>query len=152
MASETSNPLLTVLRLLTASLPIVSLTPDIGMGTGTIWDLVSTMAIQTQTPEISLKVLRDLVSALAGESATSEITMQFVRDLRTAMAAVTATSNPLLAILRDLLTAIAIESQTSEVGFMWAGYIPEHLRVRALLSQLQAELSAPALRAERYGS
>ena len=148
MASETSNPLLAVLRLLTASLPIESHTPDIGMGTGATWDLVSTMAIQSQTPEVSLKVLRDLVSSMAGESATSEITMQFLRRLTTAMAAVTATSNPLLAVPRDLITAIAIESQTSEIGFMFTGYVPEHLRVRALVSQLQAELSAPELRAE----
>ena len=148
VASATSNPLLTVLRLLTASLAVVSQTSDIGMGTGAIYDLVSTMVVQSQTPEVSLKVLRDLVSSLAGESATSEISMEFLRRLTTAMAAVSETGTPNVAVLRDLLTAIAIESQTSEIGFMFTGYVPEHLRVRVLLSQLEAELSAPALRAE----
>ena len=113
-----------------------------------IYDLVTTMAIQSQTPEVSLKVLRDLVTAIVGESATSEIVMEFMRHLTTTLAAVSATGTPNLAVLRDLLTAIAIESQTSEVGFMFVGYVPEHLRVRVLLSQLEAELSAPVLRVD----
>lgn len=168
-ASETSNPPLTVLRLLTASLPIVSHTPDIGMGLGAVYDMVTTMAIRSQTGfpltygdghtygdgstyggrvEALLRISRDLTAAMAGESATSAITMEFVRRLATAMAIITATSNPNMAVLRDLIAAIAIESQTSEIGFKWMGYLPESIRVRVLLSQLEAEVALRQLDAE----
>ena len=125
--SAVTTPNLLVQRNLAALAVVLSETSDITLLTSAIYNLVTAIAAQTQTSVTVLKVQRDLVTAMPGQTQTS--TASLTRLMR-------------------LVNTFAIESQTSEVGFMWAGYIPEHLRVRALLSQLQAELSAPALRAE----